>query len=649
MKPCLPANPESETDHARAAEDARLDASIAVWTADEAMDDPDGGLPASDFGIPASSFPAPPDNPFPPCESPDDSGAVPAERPKSTENTISASTPYSNGSGEGAVNNPPRRARRAPSPGRGEGKTDKKKKSTMDAGDYVERKGIWWLAKGNQFWMRGPDDRWMMLNETAMTRWLEADGLRCGTASEPIGEVERVMLYAQGNRQLAGVMNLAGHVSGVEEIRGARVLIKEGPALLEPVKGEWPLVKRLMENLFCLELESGDQPTAFRLLEDGVGGARNVEKEAEVWRVLCQRMRLTGEETEGWYFDQRTVVYAWLRLTLEVYYERQRGNLKAMRNGQALAIAGPPKGGKSLLFSYVIAPILGNRMSNAAKYLQGKTQFNGNLFGSELLLLSDTPLSTKTEDRNTLGDGIKMVAAEQWHAWEGKGKDAVDQLNPIWRLLIGLNDDEQNIRTLPSFSVEGVGDKIHLLHAWKRPMPVPTTTLAEYLAFGEALSRELPAFVHWLLHEFEIPPALRGSRFGMITIQSPDLMREMFEESKWGEMLELIDHAKWNYEGRMLNLWEYVQQLEEKGSVLAGEVKEAGGVPMIWVGSAMDLKHALCADHCTVHREAQGLFKFHCPKRLMGRLAKDEMGRVKQYRTNEARLWKVSRPGVVVC
>ena len=621
-----------------------MDDLIATWSAPDVWDDEERADPDSENQEPGTRNQEPL-KPFPPRESPEKSGAVPAER---SDIKSDDTKKYSHGSGEGAANNPPRRARRAPQSGRGEGKSDKKKKSGMDAGEYVDRKGIWWLAKGNQFWMRGPDNRWMMLNEGAMSRWLESDGLRCGTAAEPIAEVERVMLFTQGNRQLAGVMNLAGHVSGVEEIRGARILIKEGPALLEPRKGEWPLVARLMENLFCLELENGEQPAAFRLLEDGVGGTRNVEKEAAVWAVLCRQMKLTGEDAEGWYFDQRVVVYAWLKLSLEVYYARAAGNLKAMRNGQALAIAGPPKGGKSLLFSYVIAPILGNRMSNAAKFLQGKTQFNGNLFGSELLLLSDTPLSTKMEDRNTLGDGIKMIAAEQWHAGEQKGKDAIDQLNPIWRLLIGLNDDEQNIRTLPPFSVEGVGDKIHLLHAWKRPMPVPTTTLAEYLAFGEALSKELPAFVHWLMHEFEIPEPMRGSRFGMITIQSPDLMRAMFEESPSGEMMDLISAARWQHEGRRLSLWQYAQACTDDNITSAGEAHVCGGLPVLWIGGAMDLKHSLCADNCSVHREAQGLFKFHKPERLLGRLAKEETSRVKQYRTNTARLWKISVPGVVV-
>lgn len=537
--------------------------------------------------------------------------------------------------------------------GRGKGKGGGGDEEVFDVMLFVRQRNIWWLGgKGSGYFMPGPDGRWMQLNRQELVLWLQAEGLPVGSPNEPIREVERVLLCVQGHRQLSGVMNLAGHMPGVEIIRGARVLIREGPALLTPVRGDFPLITRLMEGLFCLPLETGGMPAAWRLL---LRGDRNHDLERQVWQVLCREVPAVESEPDGkkrWVFDQRAVVFAWLKLALEVYYRRAAGELEAKRNGQALAIAGPPQGGKSLFFSYVVAPLLGNRMSSAAKYLTGKTSFNANLFQSELLVLSDTPLSNKMEDRNTLGDGIKNVVAEQWHAWEGKGKDAVDQLDPIWRLIIGLNDDQNNIRTLPPFSVEGVGDKIHLLHASSGEMPMPTTTLDEYLAFGRALARELPAFAHYLMHEYVIPAPLLGSRFGMITIQSPDLMREMFEESPSGELLELLDMARWTAGGEEYAYWQWVDRMVDGGNSAHGKVEclrvQGDQVPICWQGSALDLKHLLTEDACNVHREAQQLFKFNKPERLLGRLAKEESTRVKQHRTNLQRQWRISVPGVVV-
>lgn len=540
---------------------------------------------------------------------------------------------------------PPAAKKRAPKP-------PPEEEAGFDPAAFARQRGVWWHAKKNTYFMKGADGGWVPRTRGDFTTMMEAEGLRTGTTLAPTGDVERVMLCVQETRRIAEVMNLAGHVPGVEMIRGARILIEEGPDLIPPVPGAWPLLEGLFRNLFCLPVETEAIPAAWRMLDEKT---RDFKREREIWNLLCRPagpdLTFPGEDPAKFYFDQRPVVFAWLKLSMEVLYRRaalgEKG-LRIMRNGQALAIAGPPKGGKSLLFTQVIAKLFGNRMSDAAKYLVGKTTFNGNLFGSELLMLSDTPLSNKMDDRNTLGDGIKRVVAEQWHAWEGKGKDARDQLNPIWRLVIGLNDDANNIRTLPPFTVDGVGDKIHLLHASARKMPMPTTSLDEYLAFSDALAAELPHFVHWLLEEHTIPECLLGSRFGMRTIQAPDLMQEMFEESPTGELLELIDLARWVRSGDQLTLWEMTERENDSGNSALGTVQclklkdGSNGPPILWQGSALDLKHVLSADGCSVQREAIQLFKFNKPDRLLSRLAKEDNTRVEPHRTNKQRQWRLA-------
>jgi hypothetical protein len=527
----------------------------------------------------------------------------------------------------------------------------------FSATKYAETHGIWWFAQKNQFWKRGTGGEWMRLTEGNLRQELEADGLRSGTLADPTGEVEKVLIITRNQRQLDGVMELAGHFAGVEMIGRNRVLVPRGPRFLTPRKGDWPLIAKLMENLFCLPVDGPEQPVSWQIPVKKK--ARDHALEAAVWKLLCHEMDIDG--AVQWVFDQRLVVYVWLRLTLEIFRRREprpghAPEYTARRNGQALAMAGPKDGGKSLLFSFILTPLLGGRMANAAKFLTGQTQFNGNLFGSELLILSDTPLSQKMDDRNALGDGIRMVVGEQWHAWEGKGKDAMDQLDPIWRLVIAMNDDANNLRTLPPFNVEGVPDKITLLHTCSRDMPVRTTTTQEYMDFGEALVAELPAFLHYLEHELVIPDCLTGGRFGMITVHAPDLMQELFEESETGRLLELLSLARWvpdEATGHRYDLWRYVHRMHSGGSVKYGEVKmvSAGGemVPAWWEGSAVDLKHLLTADgkkdtECTLHREASDLFKFHRPERLLARLAKEEPLRVEPHRTKSARLWRIGPP-----
>lgn len=166
-----------------------------------------------------------------------------------------------------------------------------------------------------------------------------------------------------------------------------------------------------------------------------------------------------------------------------------------------------------------------------------------------------------------------------------------------------------------------------------------TTTLDEYRAFGRRIEEELPAFAHWLMNEWQMPEELQGARFGMISIQAPDLMREMFEDSPSGEILELIDQARWEVAGERLNLWNYVRGRTDVAKF--GDVDRMG---LVWTGSSHELKALLTSDECSVSGDVRGMLKTMRIDRLLGRLKKEEPNRVEQHRTKTARLWRVARP-----
>lgn len=483
---------------------------------------------------------------------------------------------------------------------------------------------------------------WMCLTESHLERWLQSYGLPKGDARDPIREVERIILWVQAHRKLDAVLNIAGHRAGVVSIRTLRVLVRRGPNLMPLVPGDWSMLKRMLEGFLQLPLEGPDMPSAFRIYAKGKD--RDHAKELAVWQVLCREIEDPKEMTDSefptpkkrWVLDQTPVFYGWLKLALEVYHRRLAGE-DVMRNGQGLVIAGKPDGGKSLLQQYIITPLLGGRMAKPDDFLTGSTNFNSELFASEHLAMGDSPLSTKMEDRLRFGEFIKMIVAEQWHRFHPKGKDAMI-VNPIWRLSISINDDQDNIRSLPPVK-EGVADKIHLLHVNAVDMPMPTTTLDEYRAFGRKLEEELPAFAHWLMTEWTMPEALQGARFGMISVQAPDLMREMFEDSPSGELLELIDQARWEVAGERVNMWTYVAGRGD--AVKFGDIDKTGRV---WQGSSHELKALLTDEGCSVCGDVRGLLKVTRIDRLLGRLKKEEPLRVEQHRTKIARLWRVAVP-----
>ena len=83
-------------------------------------------------------------------------------------------------------------------------------------------------------------------------------------------------------------------------------------------------------------------------------------------------------------------------------------------------------------------------------------------------------------------------------------------------MTISLNDDPEALLVLPPLD-DHIEDKIILLRASRFDLPMPTGTTAERGAFWDQLISELPAYVHWLLNDFEIPSVTWFAR-GIIPI-----------------------------------------------------------------------------------------------------------------------------------
>ena len=221
--------------------------------------------------------------------------------------------------------------------------------------------------------------------------------------------------------------------------------------------------------------------------------------------------------------------------------------------------------------------------------MSGATEFNGDLFGAEHLMIEDEVAFTDIRARRHFGARIKDFTVNSVQSCHGKNRPALS-LKPFWRTTITLNDEPENLLILPPID-DSLEDKIILLKA-------------------NQLMAELPMFLHMLVN-YKIPAALKSGRFGVKHFQHPELLAALNEMSPETRLMGFIDAA-----------------LEEAGHT--GQ----------WVGTATDLERML--NESAVAFEARRLLDWNnATGTYLGRLAKKLPNRVRGQRSKDSRTWTI--------
>jgi hypothetical protein len=424
------------------------------------------------------------------------------------------------------------------------------------------------------YWTTNSRGGWIEINEQSLRRLLKKHGFRATRApGEALSEVDQTLNEIQLEQDVAYAGPLAGHRSGLLECYGNRILVTTSPTLIEPRAGDWPVLNRFLQNL----------------LVDGA-------------------------------YDQRPYVYAFLKLG----YETLRAGRS--RPGPAMAIAGPRNSGKSLLQN-LFTVIFGGRVAKPYRYMSGHTDFNGELFGAEHLMVEDEAPSTDLRSRRALGAQIKAFTVNETQSCHVKNRQALT-LRPFWRLTISLNDEPENLMILPPISdseQDSLGDKIILLRAKLAEMPMPSETLGERESFWQTLISELPAFLHFLLN-WEVPKEIRHPRYGMKTWHHPGLLLAIDALAPETRLLSLIDEVV------------FTDDESANGHLITrAETRDS------WRGTAEELERLL-RKHEAFGYEAQKLFSWPTAcGTYLGRLAKKHPTRVEPDRSSNARRWILHR------
>ncbi len=137
-------------------------------------------------------------------------------------------------------------------------------------------------------------------------------------------DMEEVLWRINQRCQVGYGGKLAGYRPGVYEQHGEMILVTDGPKLIEPKEGQFPVINKLLTGLL-------------------------------------------GEKQRP-YFD------CWLKVAVEALVKQR------IRPGQAFVVAGPRDCGKSVLQNLIITPALGGRMAKPYQFMSGATPFNSNLF-----------------------------------------------------------------------------------------------------------------------------------------------------------------------------------------------------------------------------------------------------------------------------
>ena len=403
------------------------------------------------------------------------------------------------------------------------------------------------------YWI--PNDRGerIEITETALARHLSLAGYS-NDRERGVFTLDAELNRIQCTQDVLYAGPLAGHQVGLQQMCGQRILVTRAAQLMQPASGECPAIEHLILGL------------------------------------------LDDEE-----HDQISYLMGWLKVGYEALLN---GHL---RPGQALAIAGPRDCGKSLL-QHLITEILGGRAAKPYRYMSGATEFNGDLFGAEHLMIEDEVAFTDIRARRHFGARIKDFTVNTVQSCHGKNRPAVS-LKPFWRVTITLNDEPENLLILPPID-DSLEDKLTLLKANKAALPADIGTADGRQRYWAQLMQELPMFLN-LLVDYRICPALQSGRFGVKHFQHPTLIAALTEMSPEMRLMGLIDAA-----------------LEELAHV--GQ----------WSGTATELEQMLA--ETKVSFEARRLLDWNnATGTYLGRLAKKLPHRVQAQRTNAMRQWTI--------
>ena len=400
-----------------------------------------------------------------------------------------------------------------------------------------------------QWWTRNAWGDYAQINGERVRTLFTESGVSPTKDQTGASDVDRELLRRTRDTRIRYAGSVAGHRAGLY----GKVLVTESVAPLESVPGDCARLQTYLHNL----LDQNDD---------------------QYWRLIY-----------------------WLAL-------RRRAVLtNTWRASQALALVGPAACGKSFVQAQVITKLLGGRIAKPYRYMSGATEFNGDLFASEHLCISDEAPGRDIHSRRSLGSHIKSMLFDIDQSCHPKNRQAVT-LRPIWAMSISLNDEPENLQVLPPLD-PSLMDKLIILRCVRNPLPWPGP---EIEVLREIIDTELSQFAHYL-DGLTVPDHLVEPRCGLKAYQHPAILDELMQLSPEHQLIGLIDTVI--FENEFLT----------------------------WRGTAADLETSLRDSKYA--READRLFRFNTACGVyLARLHEQDPHRFKKTKASGKVKWAISPP-----
>lgn len=303
------------------------------------------------------------------------------------------------------------------------------------------------------------DGYWQeMTLETTRRRLVSLGQNPIPNARGELSEVDSMLLRIQEENRVDTAISLGWEEPGVQLINGRKVLVENGCTKISPVKGEWRELQTYLQRLFGTE-----EQLQYYL----------------AWQA-------TG--TRGFYFAE------------------------TRRYGQCLILAGPTGAGKSFLQVRVITPALGGKLGKPYRWLTKRTDFNSDLFEAVSLVSSDDFYMSDRASRKEYGAMVKQITSDDYQEYNKK-HGCKYTCKAYWRLSISLNGEAQYLATLPELD-QSLLPKMIILECEPDAIHLPTRG-PEGNVMEREVAKEMPAFLHYLLFEHQIPPEIADGRYGV--------------------------------------------------------------------------------------------------------------------------------------